>query len=108
MGIWHWFLTVTGTNNPSGHWYGWWSGFASDLPEFAILLLIWRKINCHAKGCWRIGLHHVDGTPYVTCRKHHPVHPGSAPATAEQIAEAHRRHHAAATEHAPEVDQPAG
>jgi hypothetical protein len=96
MGIWHWFLTVTGTNNEGGYWYGWWSGFASDLPEFAILALVWRKVNCHAKGCLRIGLHHVDGTPYVTCRKHHPVHPGSAAATAEEIAAAHRRHHVAA------------
>ncbi|MEN3319298.1 MAG: hypothetical protein V7643_2699, partial [Mycobacterium sp.] len=30
------------------------------------------------------------------CRKHHPVHPGSAAATAEDIAAAHARHHAAA------------
>jgi hypothetical protein len=94
MGVWHWFLTVTGTNNTSGLWYGWWSGFASDLPEFAILLLVWRRINCHAKTCWRIGLHHVDGTPYVTCRRHHPVHSGPAPATADQIAAAHARAHA--------------
>ena len=96
MGIWHWFLTVTGTNNTSGYWYGWWSAFASDLPEFAILIVIWRKINCHAKGCYRVGLHHVDGTPYITCRKHHPVHPGTQAATAEQIADAHARHHEAA------------
>jgi hypothetical protein len=96
MGIWHWFVTVTGTDNTAGYWYGWWSGFASDLPEVAILALVWRKINCHAKGCARVGLHRVDATPYVTCRKHHPVHPGSAAATAEDIAAAHARHHAAA------------
>ena len=95
MGAWHWFLTVTGTNDPTSYWYGWWSGFAADLSEFAILVVVWRKINCHARGCWRIGLHRVDGTAYVTCRKHHPVHPGSRPATAEQIAHAHARHHAA-------------
>ena len=94
MGIWHWFLTWTGTNDTSGYWYGWWSGFASVLPEFAILGLVWRRINCHAKGCFRVGLHHVQGTPYVTCRKHHPVHPGSSPATAEEIAAAHARAHA--------------
>jgi len=73
----------------SGNWSNFWGGFGSDIPELAIFIVLWRKINCHAKGCWRIGLHHVAGTPYVTCRKHHPVHPGSAAATAEQIAAAH-------------------
>ena len=23
-----------------------------------------RKVNCHTKGCWRIGRHTLDGTPY--------------------------------------------
>jgi hypothetical protein len=95
MGIWHFLLTVTGVNDEAGRWYAWWSGFAGILPEFAILALVWRKINCHAKGCYRVGMHHVDGTPYITCRKHHPVHPGTIAATAEQIADAHDRHHAA-------------
>jgi hypothetical protein len=93
MGVWHWFLSVTGTSNESGLWYGWWSGFGADLTEFAIFAIVWRKVNCHAKGCFRVGLHRVDGTPYITCRKHHPVHPGKASATAEDIAAAHRRSH---------------
>lgn len=95
MGVWHFLLTVTGTNNEGSYWYGWWSGFAGDIPEFAILALLWRKINCHAKGCYRIGLHHVDGTPYTTCRTHHPVHKGGGAATAEEIAHAHHLHHMA-------------
>jgi hypothetical protein len=37
----------------------------------------------------------VDGTPYITCKKHHPVHPGSEAATAEDIARAHHRAHVA-------------
>ncbi|HEY0871013.1 MAG TPA: hypothetical protein VGD55_11490, partial [Acidothermaceae bacterium] len=56
--------------------------------------LVWKRINCHAKGCYRVGLHHVDGTPYITCGKHHPTHPGSGPATAEEIADAHAMAHA--------------
>jgi hypothetical protein len=95
MGVWHFLLTITGTWDESSYWYAWWSGFAGDLPEFAILAIVWRKINCHAKGCYRVGRHHVDGTPYITCAKHHPVHPGSGSATAEEIAAAHHRHHAA-------------
>lgn len=85
MAIWHWFLHVTGISNVSGSWYGFWSGFASDIPEFAILAIIYRKLNCHADGCKRIGLHHVKGTNFITCRKHHPTHGNSV----EQIHTAH-------------------
>ncbi|MCW2779652.1 MAG: ybjD [Marmoricola sp.] len=89
MDIWHWLLMVTGIDDAGGHWSSFWGGIGSDLGEFAILTVLWRKVNCHAKGCWRIGLHHVEGTPYITCARHHPVHPGSDPATAEEIARAH-------------------
>lgn len=73
--FWNWFLTVTGSNNTSGVWYGFWSGFGSDLGEVAIIgagIGIFRKHNCHVQGCWRIGKHPVEGTPYIVCRKHHP------------------------------------
>ena len=70
-------------------WNLFWGGIGSCLSEFAILGIVWHKLNCHAKGCYRVGLHHVEGTPYITCRKHHPVHPGSRAATAEEIAQAH-------------------
>jgi hypothetical protein len=71
-------------------WNLFWGGFGSCLTEFAIVAVVWRKVNCHAKGCYRVGLHHVDGTPYITCKKHHPVHPGAGALTAEQIAQAHQ------------------
>lgn len=86
----HWLLHLTGSDNPQGAIYGFWSGFGSDLMEFAILGTIFHKFNCHAKGCWRIGLHHVEGTPYVVCRKHHPVVDGQKP-THHQIYLAHRK-----------------
>jgi hypothetical protein len=83
----HWLITFAGLDG--GRWAAFWGGIGSCLSEFAILGLVWRRINCHAKGCLRIGMHHVEGTPYTTCRKHHPVHPGSDALTAEQIAEVH-------------------
>ncbi len=87
--IWNWLLTVFGINNPSGPWYSFYSGIGANFGEVAIIGVVWKKVNCHAKGCLRVGLHPVSGTHFITCRKHHPVHDGNAPATAEQIAQAH-------------------
>lgn len=90
--IWHWFLTVTGAINEQDAWYGWWSGFGSDLGEFAILgavIAALRKHNCHVKGCWRIQRHAVEGTPYVVCAKHHPTVPNSG-ITHGSVIRAHR------------------
>jgi len=78
--IWHeqawWWVEVhTGTVNESGPYYGFFSGFGSDIGEVAIiggLVAIVRKHNCHVHNCWRIGRHPVEGTPYVVCRRHHP------------------------------------
>ena len=70
LGIWlqharlmgHWLQIHTGTVNEPGPYYGFWSGFGSDLEEFGILGAIgaaiyslFRKYNCHEPGCWRIG-----------------------------------------------------
>jgi hypothetical protein len=93
----NYFLTFIGVVNTGGRWSAFWGGFGSCLSEFAILGLVWRKVNCHAKGCLRVGMHHVDGTPYITCKKHHPTHPGSRAVTAEQIAQAHADSQAALT-----------
>lgn len=68
----HW----TGSDNVSGPEYGFWSGFGSDIAEFAILggLIQWyRHATCHVDTCWRLGLHQVHGTQFKTCRKHHPA-----------------------------------
>lgn len=69
--MWHWILTVTGSNNVSGRWYGFWSGFAGVIPEFAVIGLVWRHLNCHETGCWRISFHRDPETGHATCRKHH-------------------------------------
>ena len=86
-----WLLHVLGVDNVSGRWYGFWSGFGSDIGEVVIigaLVSVYRKHNCHAKGCWRLARHPVEGTPYVVCRRHHP----DGPPTHARILAAHRAH----------------
>lgn len=90
MTFWHWLLVHTGTVNEAGPWYAWWSGFASDIGEFAIiggLVAAYKKHNCHVSGCWRIARHPVEGTPYIVCRKHHPTVPKDV--TVEHVAQVH-------------------
>ncbi len=73
-GIWHAFEHFTGMDNLSGPFYGFWSGFGSDLTEFALLgtlIGLYRQHKCQA--CWRVGHYSVDGTPYKTCHKHATV-----------------------------------
>lgn len=85
----HWLEVMLGLRDASGPWYLWWSGFFPDVTVFVGVVAIYRKVNCHTKGCWRLALHRVDGTPFVTCRLHHPTI-GEKP-TAEHI---RVRHHA--------------
>ena len=87
----HWIAVHSGTTNESGEYYAFWSGFGADLGEgtliSAVALGVYtgaRKVNCHEKGCWRIGHHPLDGTPYILCRHHHPDVP-SGGATHEDI-----------------------
>lgn len=76
--IWWWVEVHTGTTNEPGPYYGFWSGFGSDIGEVVLIGAIYaglRKVNCHVKGCFRIGHYEVKGTPYKVCRKHHPSVP---------------------------------
>jgi hypothetical protein len=71
----HWTAIHIGSINESGPFYGFWSGFGSDISEFAIAVGIYtgvRKVNCHSRSCWRIGHHPLEGTPYHLCKLHHP------------------------------------
>lgn len=85
--IFHFF----GLTNASGEPYLFWSGIGSDLAYLSIFALAYRRLNCHQDGCRRIGTHRVEGTPFVTCRKHHPGIPGGR-VTAERIRLAHHAH----------------
>ena len=68
----HLFMHFFGLDNLSGPQYGFWSGVGSDISELAVVgavLGAYRRHNCHRPGCWRIGRHVVDGTPW--CDHHH-------------------------------------
>ena len=52
--------------------YQFWSGIGSDVFLHAPFLFLWRHLNCHQEGCWRIGHPHPDTEHRPVCRKHHP------------------------------------
>lgn len=88
--VWQALGHAFGLDNGSGPIYLAWSGVGSDIAELAIFVALYtwlRKSNCHVKGCWRIGLRQVPGTPHHTCHKHHPLPPPSA----DDVVRAHRR-----------------
>lgn len=68
---------------PYGQWnnYNFWSGVGSDLGELTLvggLVALYRKNKCHEARCHRLAKHHVAGTPYTVCRRHHPAVPNRA------------------------------
>jgi len=94
----HWLALHTGTlHGGPDLYYNFWSGFGSDLGEATLITAVGvgvytgvRKVNCHTKGCWRIGHHTLEGTPYILCRKHHPYVPTRG-ASHAHILEQHRK-----------------
>jgi len=94
----HWFALHTGIlHGGPDLYYNFWSGFGSDLGEATLITAVGigvytaaRKVNCHTKGCWRIGHHVLEGTPYILCRHHHPGVPTKG-ASHEYILEEHRK-----------------
>jgi hypothetical protein len=94
----HWLQVHTGTINEAGPYYGFWSGFGSDLEEFGILGAVGagiyqlvKKYNCHEPGCWRVGQHPAAGGQFLLCYRHHPDYQGRKP-THELIQRLHREH----------------
>ena len=95
----HWFAIHTGTlHGGPDIYYNFWSGFGSDLGEATLISAVSigvytgvRKVNCHTKGCWRIGHHPLDGTPYILCKHHHPNVPNHG-ATHEVILAQHQKY----------------
>lgn len=93
-----WLQVHTGIVDEPGPYYGFWSGFGSDIAEFGILgaaatatYHLVRKWNCHEPGCWRIGNHPAAGGQFNLCYRHHPDYRGRRP-THEMIERLHRQH----------------
>jgi len=94
----HWLAVHSGTlHGGPDPYYNFWSGIGSDIGEATLISAVGigvytgiRKVNCHTKGCWRIGRHTLDGTPYILCRHHHPEVP-SGGASHEHILEHYRK-----------------
>jgi hypothetical protein len=94
----HWLAVHTGTVNEPGPYYGFWSGFGSDVAEFGILGAIAtgiyqmvKKYNCHEPGCWRVGTHPAAGGQFLLCYRHHPDFRGVKP-THDLIVRMHREY----------------
>jgi len=94
----HWLQVHTGTVNEPGPYYGFWSGFGSDLTEFGVIGAIAtgvyqliKKYNCHEPGCWRVGNQPAAGGQFSLCYRHHPDYQGKKP-THELIQRLHREH----------------
>lgn len=68
-----WLAQATGFNKQVTPEYGFSSGIGPMiLAAFGYGTLVagvWHGVNCHEGGCWRIGRHRVDGTPW--CNVHH-------------------------------------
>lgn len=94
----HWFALHTGTlHGGPDVYYNFWSGFGSDLGEATLISAVCvgvytgvRKVNCHTKGCWRIGHHPLEGTPFILCRHHHPDVPNHGATHDEILAQHHK------------------
>jgi hypothetical protein len=74
----HWLWAHLGLGNGNSAWYLWPSGWGSILipPLLTAAPIVWvllRKHNCHVHGCWRVGRHPVEGTPFTVCRRHDPA-----------------------------------
>lgn len=86
LAVQHWLAIHTGTRNESDVYYGFWSGFGSDLGEYTIAAGIItggvtaaRHHNCREHGCWRLTTHTMEDPQthvlYRQCHKHHPLIP---------------------------------
>lgn len=91
MGLFNWLYTWAGLSNGTGPIYLGLSGIIGDLALLSVVGVVFHRLNCHQTKCWRIGVHRVEGTPFITCRRHHPLLT-TGPITAEHIHRAHHEH----------------
>jgi hypothetical protein len=80
-----WLAHTLGIYNEAGPFYAFWSGFGSDIGEYAVFVALvtatvgaYRRHNCNIKGCWRLQWREyidADGVKHMWCKKHHPNKP---------------------------------
>lgn len=70
----HFIMYWLGLTNASGPQYLFWSGICGDLFIVGGIVTLYKKHNCHVQGCFRIGKHIHEGTPY--CTLHNPKFDG--------------------------------
>jgi len=62
-----------GFENQATPQYGFTSGvgpmYLAAIGYSTLVTGLWHTLNCHQDGCWKIGRHKVDGTPW--CNTHH-------------------------------------
>jgi hypothetical protein len=69
--LWEWIEIHVGAQTEGKSYYGFWSGFGSDLGEATLvggIIMLFRQHNCHNKGCWHLGKHTTDDG-YKLCKK---------------------------------------
>jgi hypothetical protein len=73
----HWFYQFAHPGKVAkngGYWF--YSGIFALSYLGAILGIAYgayKRVNCHADGCFRIGWHHdTEGHGHLLCKKHHP------------------------------------
>lgn len=44
--------------------------FLTAIGMTTIITGLWHGLNCHQEGCWRIGKHKVNGTPWCSRHQH--------------------------------------
>lgn len=73
VAFWPKIMHFLGWDGQTSDYYAAWS---SSVPAIFTLLGmstlitgLWHGLNCHERGCWRLGKHKVSGTPW--CNVHH-------------------------------------
>jgi hypothetical protein len=73
VAFWPKVMHALGWDGQTSDYYAAWS---SSIPALIALLGmstlitgLWHGLNCHERGCWRLGKHKVGGTPW--CSRHH-------------------------------------
>ena len=73
MTLWYILVHVMGVDYGVNYgrwvWGNFWSGFGADLSMVGAMFGLYLKHICHTTGCYRLGRHQVNGTPW--CNKHH-------------------------------------